>query len=122
VLIPWLMYGAVIFYFSSQSRFFLQPPDFFSADKFYHFLEYAILGLLTARVALTYGSRWSPGRRLTWSVLFCLLYALGDEFHQWFVPGRWASWGDVLADTLGGWAGAQIYALWARSETRNRLG
>jgi hypothetical protein len=110
VLIPWLLYCGIIFYFSAQSRFFIQPPDFFSSDKLYHFLEYGVLGFLTARVMETYGSRWSPGRRWGGAVLFCLLYGLGDEFHQWFVPGRWASWGDVLADTLGGWAGVGIYA------------
>ncbi len=35
------------------------------------------------------------------SVLFCSLYGLSDEWHQSFVPGRDASLGDWLADTIG---------------------
>jgi hypothetical protein len=108
--LPWLLCCAVIFYFSSQSRFFLRPPDFLSSDKVYHFLGYAVLGFLTARVARAYRPRWSTGRRLGGTVFFCLLYGLSDELHQWFVPGRWVSLGDVLADTLGGWAGAKVFA------------
>jgi hypothetical protein len=114
VAVPWLLYGALIFYISAQSRFFFPPPEFFSSDKLYHFLEYAVLGILTLRVIRAYRPRWSPGRQLGGAALFCLLYGLGDEFHQWFVPGRWASWGDVLADGLGGWAGVKVYPLWGK--------
>ncbi|MBI5582548.1 MAG: VanZ family protein [Deltaproteobacteria bacterium] len=116
-----MLYWAVIFYFSSQSRFFLQPPEFFSSDKMYHFLEYAFLGVLTVRVVRAYRPRWSPGRQLLGATLFCLLYGLGDEFHQWFVPGRWASLGDVGADTFGGWAGARLYA-WRMGSSRAEKG
>jgi VanZ family protein len=114
-----LLWCALIFYLSARSGFFLQPPDFFSSDKVYHFLGYTALGYLTARVARVYRPRWSAGRRLAGTVIFCLLYGLSDELHQWFIPGRWVSLGDVLADTLGGWAGARLYALRAKSETRN---
>ena len=33
--------------------------------------------------------------------LFAALYAALDEYHQVFVPGRWASWRDWVADTCG---------------------
>jgi VanZ family protein len=98
----------VIFYGSSQSRFFIQPPEFFSSDKVYHFFEYGLLGVLTVRVMGAY--RIAPDRPVAWATLFCLLYGISDEFHQWFVPGRFATLGDVLADTLGGWTGARLYA------------
>ncbi|MCU0578753.1 MAG: VanZ family protein [Desulfobacterota bacterium] len=116
-LFPWLLWCALIFYLSAQSSFFLQPPDFFSSDKVYHFLGYTVLGYLTARVARAYRPRWSAGRRLAGTVIFCLLYGLSDELHQWFIPGRWVSLGDVLADTLGGWAGAGVSAL--RNKIKN---
>jgi len=35
------------------------------------------------------------------TILFCLSYALSDEFHQSFVSGRFASALDVLIDSLG---------------------
>jgi hypothetical protein len=110
VMVPWLIYGAVIFYCSSQSRFFLPPPEFFSSDKLYHFLEYLLLGILTVRVMRVY--RFGPSRPVGLAALFCLLFGVSDEFHQWFVPGRCASYGDVLADALGGWTWAKLYA-WA---------
>ena len=43
------------------------------------------------------------GRRLRWlTVGWVFLSAAGDEFHQYFVPGRYASFADVLLDTCGG--------------------
>ena len=109
VVLPWLLYCGFIFYLSAQSQWIFQPPDFFSADKVYHALEYAVLGILTARVIRTFGSRIPTGRLAGWTALFGLLYGIGDEFHQWFVPGRWATGGDVLADTFGCWLGAVLY-------------
>jgi VanZ family protein len=38
-------------------------------------------------------------------LIFVLLYAIGDEFHQSFVPSRTASFGDVTIDLLGGICG-----------------
>ncbi|MFR4340603.1 MAG: VanZ family protein [Gemmiger formicilis] len=31
----------------------------------------------------------------------CMLYAAGDEFHQYFVPGRAAQLSDVAVDAMG---------------------
>lgn len=38
---------------------------------------------------------------LTITIFFCILYAISDEFHQAFVPGRYASSLDVLMDGVG---------------------
>jgi VanZ family protein len=34
-------------------------------------------------------------------LVFATLYAVTDEFHQWFVPGRHADVWDVAADAAG---------------------
>jgi VanZ family protein len=39
------------------------------------------------------------------------LYGLSDEWHQSFVPARYAEAGDVLADLLGGLLGSGFYLL-----------
>ena len=55
------------------------------------------------------------------AVLLAVLYALTDEFHQRFVPGRGATPVDVGIDALGAVAGAAIYLgarLSAGTETR----
>lgn len=68
--------------------------------KLAHFSEYACMGVLV----YTLWSQWlCQGRRLRWlTVGWVFLSAAGDEFHQYFVPGRYASFADVLLDTCGG--------------------
>ncbi|MGQ9583297.1 MAG: VanZ family protein [Thermoplasmatota archaeon] len=54
------------------------------------------------------------------AALFILLYALSDEIHQSFVPGREASALDLLIDTLGGSLGAFALAMTAGALRRAR--
>ena len=85
--------------------------------KLAHFTEYAIFGWLIARAL-----RDARGWQLHHAVLAVALagtYAVSDELHQRFVPGRTAAVGDVLIDTLGA-ATAQllIALLWFRQQSR----
>jgi len=44
------------------------------------------------------------GRKKQWlvfAILLSLFYAVSDEFHQYFVPGRVTSFGDVFLDSVG---------------------
>jgi hypothetical protein len=107
--LPLVLYCLLIFYLSSQTRFIFQPSEFFSSDKLYHFLEYTVLGILAGRLIRAYAFNFRGLSSVAAITLFCLLYGVGDEFHQWFVPGRSATLGDVLADTIGGWAGGKLY-------------
>src|SRR5437588_1213548 len=67
-----------------------------------HFSEYAIFALLAAR-ALRTSSRKLLRQRWFWlSFLLVVVYALGDEFHQSFVPSRSASIYDSMIDMFGG--------------------
>lgn len=68
--------------------------------KLAHFSEYACMGILV----YTLWSQWiARGKRLyVLTVVWVFLSAAGDEFHQYFVPGRCASFADVLLDTGGG--------------------
>ena len=108
---PLLAYAALIFYGSSQSRWLFEPPDFFSSDKIYHFLEYAIFGVLLARVLKAYGFPPSLRGKMIGVLVISFLYGASDEFHQWFVPGRFATFGDLLADSLGGGLGGFIFLI-----------
>ena len=76
-----------------------------------HVIEYFILGLLLFR-AFRGGSNASFNWR--WS-LFALtvvvLWAAGDEFHQFFIPTRTASAVDVGIDTVGGMFAQVVSAL-----------
>lgn len=94
--------------------------------KMAHFSEYACMGILV----YTLWSQWMrQGRRLyLLTVVWVFLSAVSDEFHQYFVPGRYASFADVLLDTCGGvfgmllcvWACALYQRYRARKERKKR--
>lgn len=80
-----------------------------------HISEYAILAVLSYRALV---NTFLAGRRVFAGVmvlLFCLLYAASDEFHQSFVPSRTASWRDVVIDLCGALFAVFIYSLCARN-------
>ena len=84
--------------------------------KIAHFSEYACMGILV----YVLWSQWMKHGRWLYllTAVWGFLSAAGDEFHQYFVPGRYASIADVLLDTCGGAAGMLFCicaaALWRR--------
>jgi VanZ family protein len=83
-----------------------------------HLTEYAVLALLLWRAfrsvsVQTAGWSWRLARNAWFGVI---AYAITDEVHQTFVPGRQGSAWDVLIDSLGGAAG--LLVLWALGRWR----
>jgi VanZ family protein len=74
-----------------------------------HFIEYAILAILTGRALTAPGTRTSA-RVVVRALVYCALYACIDELHQFFVQSRTASPYDVAVDTIGASVGALIFA------------
>ena len=72
-----------------------------------HFFAYLILGILVMNVFRRSGMKINKGVIL--SLAFCILYAMSDEFHQLFVPGRGAQVKDVLLDSAGAVVGIGVY-------------
>jgi VanZ family protein len=102
--LPALSMMLLIFLISAQPSSNL--PNFYGADgivkKSGHVVGYAILALLYWR-ALDYkdSKRW-----IAW--LLAILYAITDEFHQSYVPGRHpAFWDAMIFDNVGA-----LIALW----------
>lgn len=77
--------------------------------KFSHFGEYTVLGTLMYLASVK--SNFLKKGRLIWCVIFCILYAITDEIHQAFVPGRGPKVFDVLIDAGGSMFGALIAKL-----------
>lgn len=73
--------------------------------KIAHFTIYLILGLVSY---LVLPNQWSVSKKITFVVSLCFIYAITDELHQHFVPGRAPEVRDVLIDTLGGSVGMSI--------------
>jgi VanZ family protein len=65
----------------------------FGISKVAHVILYSILGILVA-IAIKPGSR----RWVWWTFVLCELYAVGDEIHQSFVPGRTPTDLDLVID------------------------
>jgi VanZ family protein len=105
---PALVVMAVIFVFSSIPS--QEIPDFGSLDftvkKLGHVAGYALLG---AAYLHALGDQKSSAAWLALSL--AILFAITDEFHQYFVPGRNASPIDVLIDGAGAWIGIQVWML-----------
>lgn len=103
-----LLVMGMIFFFSHQSGHTLHLPSIPGIDKIAHMLAY---GLLALTVLWFLGSTdpsdfLNPALK---TVLFCLIYGMSDEFHQSFIPGRWVSVFDLLADLIGA---TLVCALW----------
>ena len=111
---PVAAWMAVIFFLSAQAH--LPTPGQhwmdFVVEKSAHTLEYAILAALLLRaLSNRAGGHW---RAFRVAVFLAWFYALTDEFHQRYVPGRTADWSDILVDWLGAVAGA---GLWLHART-----
>ena len=83
-----------------------------SIRKLGHFSEYFVLGLLVANAFRVSGVFGLKG--FIFSLLFCILYAVSDEFHQYFVPGRSTEFKDIVMDTIGSFVGIGLYSLISR--------
>lgn len=68
---------------------FFVPP----ADKIAHFGVYGLMSLLLW---------WALDRGRAW-VAVGVIFSIGvaDEWQQFYIPGREAGWGDLLADVAG---------------------
>jgi VanZ family protein len=71
--------------------------------KLAHFSEYFLVGFLSFGMLKLWMANTGKAVRLVFLQL--VLSAALDEFHQYFVPGRYASVKDVMIDTAGGMAG-----------------
>ena len=82
--------------------------------KYAHFFSYLVLGVL---VAAGFRSRGVYGYELVgFTMLLCVGYAITDEVHQLFLPGRGGQVRDVLIDSVGALVGVLGYVgvVWRR--------
>jgi VanZ family protein len=110
--LPALLVMLVIFLFSARPP--SELPYFGWADRIAkkggHIIGYAILAFL-------YWKAFDFKEKKVWVAwLFAILYAITDEFHQSFVPGRFSSVWDVLIfDNLGA-----LVSLWFANRYRKQ--
>ena len=116
--VPFFLYSGLIVFLSHQS-----DPTFGHAliynDKLVHAGEYFILFLLTVRAFRQ--SSWPHLVRysIVFSLLYAVVFACADEWHQSFIALRSMSFCDIVADVGGITAGALIARIADKSEIRN---
>ena len=112
---PSLFIAACNFYLSSREHI-EHMPSFWNADKVVHFFCFAAFSFWTAFACniKTFRQTWIP-------TLIISAWAVTDEIHQSFVPGRSASVLDWVADTIGAFVGAVIFVFLLTKILRWRL-
>ena len=107
--LPVLGYLALIFVLSSLSAPIFAETTVPFLDKFFHTIEYALLGFLFIRGLRNSRLLLSNAKFILLAVALSTLYGISDEFHQYFVPNRSASLIDILFDCIGSVIGSTIY-------------
>ena len=113
--LPLLAWMGIIFWFSSQPQPFEMPESWQQelVGKAGHMIGYAGLSLLWWRALAAHRST-SERRVLALAFLLTVLYAVSDEYHQTFVPGRSGSLMDVLIDAAGAGIGLWLLHRWRK--------
>jgi VanZ family protein len=88
-----IIWAGLIFYFSSIPYLESGLPTFWDLilRKMAHMAEFGALNYLI----------WNASKNVFSAGSLSFLYAIGDEFHQTFVPGRHGKALDVLIDSIG---------------------
>ena len=91
----------MIFFLSHQPGDSVQLPRFAGIDKAVHVIAYGLLAWAFLYGLQPFIHNSSRGVTAIIVVLFCLLFGISDEFHQSFIPARFVSIWDVMADGVG---------------------
>lgn len=92
---PAALWASALYWLSSRPV--LPGPSLPISDKVLHLAAYLVLG-----TTLAWAGRKLGGARVhSIFLLTGVLFALSDEWHQSFVPGRDPSAGDLVADGIG---------------------
>lgn len=84
--------------------------------KIAHFTEYAALGFcMSGAIHFTFNKN-----RFYIPLIPCVLYAVSDEIHQYFVPERACRIFDVFVDSCGSLTGILIFLLIALSVNKHQ--
>ncbi len=83
-----------------------------------HFFAYMLLAILTLNALRRSGVRGRKSGALAFVI--SVLYAISDEVHQLFVPGRSGQVSDVLLDSVGALTGIGLYMFLSRWKKRKK--
>ena len=99
---PVIIWAGLIFFLSSIPDLKSGLETFWDTilRKMAHMVEYGIFFLLLSR---------AMKKPLIWPIILSIFYAISDEFHQSFIPGRHMALLDVCFDSTGVLIGYLIF-------------
>jgi VanZ family protein len=105
---PVVLWMGIIYYSSSIPGEDMPKIGFPNIDKFFHFVEYFILGALLVRAFANSSDNANFRSMLLLSLIIAFAYGALDEFHQRFVPGRSPDIFDLFSDIIGSLSGSLL--------------
>jgi VanZ family protein len=106
--LPVFLYAGLIFYLSSLPTIPSSITQIISQTLILHMIEYAILGILLFRALTNSKNNTLKNNAILLSIMIATIYAMTDELHQYFVPGRICSFLDFSADFIGSLIGLVV--------------
>ena len=107
--VPVFLWAAMIFFLSSIPEENLPNVPIPHIGKIVHFVEYSILGMLSFRAFRHSNPKTGRMKQIIIVVILIMLFAISDEWHQTFVPGRDGNVADVIFDTIYSGTGIFLY-------------
>ena len=77
-----------------------------------HVPLFGCLSVLWIKALERYNIRYS--KIVFWTLTITILFGMFDEVHQYFVPGRFASFMDMLLDIMGSLFGVAAYSVYLK--------
>lgn len=103
-----ILIAIIIFYISSLTFETTPFKDFLGIEAIaYHFYSFLFLSVFLL-ISLVQGKN---KKLILLAILLCVFYAITDEIHQLFVPGRTSTFSDVIIDFAGILFAGLIYSL-----------
>lgn len=90
----------------------------FNLRKSAHVTEYLLLAILAYR-AIRGSSSHFRNRQVLFPMVLGIVFAISDEWHQSFVPSRWAVAADVVYDSFGVTLGT-LLCQWRAQQQREK--
>jgi len=117
-LVPSILCSITIFIASHQPNLQFDYTGFTFEDKLWHFIAYACLGSSVFYAVLNISKKTNRFRLILNSLIICTIFALSDEIHQYFIPGRMFELGDIIADISGAITAIIIFPIFLSEKMR----
>jgi len=106
--IPAIIWAITLFTLSSIPGNNVPSVGFNHADIVAHIIVFGIFGYFLA-MAFSAPNHLGNKKRFMMAILVGVIYAFSDEYHQSFVPGRFPSVSDLVADGISLMFGGLVF-------------